>query len=124
MVTWQDQQSINLFSRLNTRLSLLDDQLRTLTKSHANIVDAADSIDTLLDDDAVMIRVGEVYVRVSNEEGEAYVKEQKAKEEESKAKVEKEKAEVEAQMAELKKRLYAKFGKAINLENAEQTVND
>ena len=124
MVTWQDQQAINLFSRLNTRLSLLDDQLRTLTKSHANIVDAADSIDTLLDDDSVMIKVGEVYVRVSNEEGEAFVKQQKGKEEADKARVEKEKAEVEQRMVQLKQQLYGKFGKAINLENAEQTIND
>ena len=124
MVTWQDQQSINLFSRLNTRLSLLDDQLKALVKSHANIVDAADSVETLLDDDAVAIKVGEVYVRCSNEEGEAFIQQQKAKEEASKAKLQKEKADIEQQMADLKRTLYGKFGKAINLENAEQTIND
>ncbi len=124
MVTWQDQQSINLFSRLNTRLSLVDDQLRSLTKSLANIVDAADSIETLLDDDCVMIQVGEVYVRCSNEEAEAHVTAQRKKEEESKAKLLGEKADIEQKMGELKKALYGKFGKAINLENAEQTIND
>lgn len=123
-VTWQDQQSINLFSRLNTRHSIIADQLSALTKSYANIVDAADTIEGLLDDDAVMVRVGEVYVRVSNEEGEEWVKSEKEKEEEKKSKLEKEKSDIESQMGELKKTLYAKFGKAINLENADQTIND
>ena len=123
-MTWQDQQSINLFSRLNSRHSLLDDQLKALQKSLANVVDAADSVETLLDDDCVAIRVGEVFVRCSNEEGEEFLKRHKAKEEADRARLQAEKADVERQMAELKKALYGKFGKAINLENAEQTIND
>ena len=123
-MTWQDQQSINAFSRLNTRLSVLDDHLKQLVKEHAGVVDAADGIEMLLDDDSVMIRVGEVYVRVSNDEGEEWVKKEKAAVEERKSKMEAEKADIERQMKELKATLYAKFGKAINLENAEQTIND
>ena len=123
VVTWQDQQSINAFSRLNTRLSVLDDMLKQLGKEHAGVVDAADSID-MLDDDSVMIKVGEVYVRVSNEEGEEWVEREKQAVEEKKSKMEAEKADIEKQMKELKATLYAKFGKAINLENAEQTIND
>ena len=124
MVTWQDQQSINAFSRLNTRLSALDDQLRQLVKEHAGVVDAADGIDMLLDDDSVMVKVGEVYVRVSNEEGDEWVKREQRAVEERKAALDAEKAAIEQQMKELKAALYAKFGKAINLENAEQTIND
>ena len=124
MVTWQDQQSINAFSRLNTRLAVLDDQLRQLSKEHAGVVDAADGIEMLLDEDSVMIRVGEVYVRVSNDEGEEWVAREKRSVEERKGKLEAEKADIERKMKELKATLYAKFGKAINLENAEQTIND
>ena len=124
VVTWQDQQSINAFSRLNTRMSVLDDQLKQLGREHAGVVDAADSIEMLLDDDSVMIKVGEVYVRVSNEEGEEWVQREKASVEEKKSSLEAEKADIEKQMKELKATLYAKFGKAINLENAEQTIND
>ena len=124
VVTWQDQQSINAFSRLNTRLQLLDDNLRALSKEQAGVVDAADSVEMLLDDDCVMIKVGEVYMRVSNEEGEQWVAKEKRSVEEQKSKMEAEKADIEAKMKELKATLYAKFGKAINLENAEQTIND
>ena len=92
MVTWQDQQSINAFSRLNTRLSALDDQLRQLVKDHAGVVDAADGLEMLLDDDCAMIRVGEVYVRVSNEEAEQWVSREKGEVEEKKSKLEAEKA--------------------------------
>ena len=93
-------------------------------KESAGAVDAADSLEMLLDDDSVMIRVGEVYVRVSNEEGEEWVSKERAAVEEKKAKMEAEKADIERQMKELKTALYAKFGKAINLENADQTIND
>ena len=123
-VTWADQQSINLFSRLNARLSLVDDQLRALSKAHANLLDAADTVDSLLDDDAVMVRIGEVYVRTSNEAGEAFVKAERTNTEAKRAKLEAEKADIEQRMAALKKTLYGKFGKAINLENADQTIND
>lgn len=123
-VTWQDQQSINLFSRLNTRLASITDSLSSLSSAHANTVDALDTIESLLDDDSVMVRVGEVYVKLSNDEAEQWVKQEKQSEQQQKAKLEAEKAQIESQMATLKQQLYAKFGKAINLENAEQTIND
>jgi len=123
-VTWSDQQRINQFSRLNTQLSSLDDELKTCERDYINLVDACESLEVLIDDDAAMIKIGEVFISVSNEEAEEWA--EKKKEEKTKEKEEllKQKEEIEIKMKELKTVLYGKFGKAINLENAEQTVNE
>lgn len=65
-----------------------------------------------------------MYITVDNDEAESFVKEQKKKVKEELKKLESEKQELTKQMAELKMVLYAKFGKSINLESAEQTIND
>ena len=68
------------------------------------------------DEDAVRYGVGETFVLVENDDAEAML--EKALEE-TKAEVdalETEKRELQNAMAELKKKLYEKFGNAINLE--------
>jgi len=84
--------------------------------SIANIVDAESSID----DNMCKIKVGEVFVAVENDEAEEWVKQVQ----EEMSKLEKQHAEVQTEMEALKVLLYSKFGKAINLENAEQRIND
>jgi len=123
-VTWSDQQSINTFSRLNTQLQVIEDDIQSLDRDYANIVDAVDTIETLIDDDSVMIKIGEVFVPVTNEEAEEWVKKEKKQQTSKKEKLTADKQHIEGKMKELKTVLYGKFGKAINLENAEQTIND
>ena len=123
-VTWADQQRINEFSRLNLALQKLDDDLKAGKNDAANLEDAANDIDSLLDDDACKVRIGEVFMDVSNEEAEEFVKEKKAAQEKKQADLVESRKQVIKQMDELKTLLYQKFGKQINLENAEQTRED
>lgn len=123
-VTWEDQQRINEFSRLNTKLQIVEDELRQKKNDVANIEDATGEIESLLDDDACKIKVGEVFIQVSNEDAEEFVKQRKQDTDTEHAKLKEQREGLLKQMDALKAVLYAKFGKQINLENAEQTRED
>jgi len=121
-VTWEDQQRINRFSRLNARFQRIEDELKVIENEVANTEDASGELETVLDDNAAKIKLGEVFVDVCNEEAEEFVKsEKKKKKKEVKTKTD-EKAVLAKEMESLKTLLYAKFGSQINLESSEQTV--
>ncbi len=122
-VTWEDQQRINRFSRLNTVSQRIEDDLKIKRGELLNCKDSVSEVENLIDDDACKIKVGEVFIEVDNEEAEKYAKKVKKETEAAVQKLEKEYKEAQAEMEELKKSLYGKFGKAINLENSEQTIN-
>lgn len=122
-VTWEDQQRINRFSRLNTRIQRIDDEFKGKRAELLNCKDSVSEVENLIDDDCCRIKVGEVFIEVSNDDAEAWAKKVKKQVEEDVKKMEKEHKEIQAEMEELKKVLYGKFGKAINLENSEQTIN-
>jgi len=123
-VTWEDQQRINEFSRLNLSLQKVEDELRVQKNTAANLDDAATDIDSLLDDDACKVRIGEVFMDVSNEEAEEFVKEKAAASAKKTAELQEQRTMLIKQMDLLKAMLYQKFGKQINLENADQTRDE
>ena len=123
-MTWEDQQRINEFSRLNLSLQKVEDELRVQKNSAANLDDAATDIDSLLDDDACKVRIGEVFMDVSNEEAEEFVKEKAAASAKKTAELQEQRTMLIKQMDLLKAMLYQKFGKQINLENADQTRDE
>ncbi len=123
-MTWEDQQRINEFSRLNLSLQKVEDELRVQKNTAANLDDAATDIDSLLDDDACKVRIGEVFMDVSNEEAEEFVKEKAAASAKKTAELQEQRTMLIKQMDLLKAMLYQKFGKQINLENADQTRDE
>jgi len=123
-VTWEDQSRINDFSRLNLQLSKLDDELRDARREKENLKDANDEIDMLLDDDACKVKIGEVFIDVSNDDANEFVSERKQQIDDRVAELDRKREEITKKMDTLKAMLYTKFGKQINLENAEQTRDD
>jgi FK506-binding protein 1 len=119
-VLWEDQARINEFGRLNHRLQEVNDDIEKKKNDVANLGDVAGDIEVLLDDDACKIKVGEVFVTVSNEEAEEFAQEELKEREEQKAVLITEKEDLEKQMRALKALLYAKFGNQINLETDPQ----
>jgi prefoldin subunit 4 len=123
-VTWDDQKNINRFSRLNAKISSLSDEIKSIHTDSQNVNDALTDVESLIDDDACCIKVGEVFLSVDNDSAESYVKSEATRVSALKAEKENERSNIESEMATLKRTLYAKFGKTINLENADQTIND
>lgn len=67
-VTWADQQNINAFGRLHTRMLDIDEELTVKKTEYENVKDAANDIENLLDDDCCKIKIGEIFFEVSNDE--------------------------------------------------------
>lgn len=115
-VLWEDQQRINEFGRFHTRLQEINDEIELKKTELANLSDVAGDIEVCLDDDACKIKVGEVFVTVSNDEAEEFAQEE-VKEKQAQVDVlEQEKAEIEKKMDGLKAKLEAKFGDQIKLD--------
>ncbi|XP_075511044.1 prefoldin subunit 4-like [Primulina tabacum] len=114
-VTWEDQQNINKFGRLNNRLHELDDEIRTAKETNENLEDASNEL-ILTDEEIVRFQIGEVFAHVPKEEVEDRIEKMKEVTSNNLEKLEAEKELIIAQMAELKRILYGKFKDSINLE--------
>eukprot|EP00467_Chlorarachnion_reptans_P014305 CAMPEP_0114528060 /NCGR_PEP_ID=MMETSP0109-20121206/23982_1 /TAXON_ID=29199 /ORGANISM="Chlorarachnion reptans, Strain CCCM449" /LENGTH=204 /DNA_ID=CAMNT_0001710135 /DNA_START=358 /DNA_END=972 /DNA_ORIENTATION=- len=115
-VTWEDQQRINAYGRLNQRMMELDDDIKEHKNLVQQIMDAQQDIEGLLDDDACKVRVGEIYVQVSNEDAEQFVEEKHTAAGKRLDELLAEKRELVTKMETLKVILKGKFGKNINLD--------
>ncbi|KAI3898668.1 hypothetical protein MKW98_000781 [Papaver atlanticum] len=114
-VTWEDQQNINKFGRLNNRYHELEDEIKIAKETNENLEDASNEL-ILTDEDSVRFQIGEVFVHMANDEVESKIDQMKEITTKNLEKLEEEKASLLSQMAELKKILYGKFKDSINLE--------
>ncbi|KAK3024582.1 hypothetical protein RJ639_044324, partial [Escallonia herrerae] len=135
-VTWEDQQNINKFGRLNNRFHELEDEIkickvlpfhhsqasvvedepwRVPEETNENFEDASNEL-ILTDEEVVRFQIGEVFAHVPKEEVERRIEQMKETTDRNLEKLEQEKEMILAQMAELKKILYGKFKDSINLE--------
>ncbi|XP_068341678.1 probable prefoldin subunit 4 [Pyrus communis] len=114
-VTWEDQQNINKFGRLNNRFHELEDEIKFAKESTDNLEDASNEL-ILTDEEVVRFQIGEVFAHVPKEEVESRIEAMQEATSKSLEKLEEEKDSILAQMAELKKILYGKFKDSINLE--------
>ena len=112
-----DQEKINAFSKLNMKYMDIKEDVKKLKEELDNLVDAVGAIDeTLGEDGALKLFLGEAMVAVNDEAATAYVEQlQEEKQNELDDKIEK-KEEMEGQMSDLKSYLYARFGSSINLD--------
>ncbi|KAF7137367.1 hypothetical protein RHSIM_Rhsim07G0074100 [Rhododendron simsii] len=114
-VTWEDQQNINKFGRLNNRLHELEDEIKIAKETNENLEDSSNEL-ILTDEEVVRFQIGEVFAHVPKEEVEGRIELMKEANGKNLEKLEQEKDSIVAQMADLKKILYGKFKDSINLE--------
>ncbi|KAK1313958.1 putative prefoldin subunit 4 [Acorus calamus] len=114
-VTWEDQQNINRFGRLNNRFHELEDEIKIAKETNENLEDAGNEL-ILSDEEVVRFQIGEVFAHMPKEEVEERLETMKGKASEELKRLEEERKSVDAQMTELKKILYGKFKDSINLE--------
>eukprot|EP00611_Tribonema_gayanum_P004644 TRINITY_DN13842_c0_g1_i1.p1 TRINITY_DN13842_c0_g1~~TRINITY_DN13842_c0_g1_i1.p1 ORF type:complete len:127 (-),score=48.65 TRINITY_DN13842_c0_g1_i1:40-420(-) len=114
-VRWEDQQQINEFGRLNTRLNELRGDTKALKGELDNLDDASTELMTG-DGGKVNLQLGDAFVVVEEEFATEYCEK---KQEGVQAKLDalsREEDSILKRQAELKKILYARFGASINLE--------
>ncbi|CAA2934873.1 probable prefoldin subunit 4 [Olea europaea var. sylvestris] len=114
-VTWEDQQNINKFGRLNNRLHELEDEIKIAKETNESLEDASNEL-ILTDEDIVRFQIGEVFAHIPKDEVEIRIEQMKEVTEKNLEKLTEEKESILSQMAELKKILYGKFNDSINLE--------
>ncbi|GMH11308.1 hypothetical protein Nepgr_013149 [Nepenthes gracilis] len=115
VVTWEDQQNINKFGRLNNRFHELEDEIKIAKETCESLEDAGNEL-ILTDEEIVRFQIGEVFAHIPKEDVESRLEQMKEATTKNLEKLEEEKESVLAQMAELKKILYGKFNDSINLE--------
>lgn len=127
VVTFEDQQKINRFARLNARKEEIMEEINGKKAILQNISDALNDIDAAsleADDDdetsAIRIMEGEVFVSFGFESATSWIEMKKKETEEEIERLKSSIETIKAEMVQLKTALYAKFGKEnINLESDE-----
>ncbi|KAL7449276.1 hypothetical protein ACHAWC_001351 [Mediolabrus comicus] len=111
----EDQDAINEFGRLNARLDEVKRQIESMKKTMEKIDDASTEL-MMGSGDNVMLRLGGAMFETTEEEATEYCEAEIERQQEMIDKlVEEESGIIERQEA-LKKILYGRFGKSINLE--------
>ncbi|CAI7933891.1 unnamed protein product, partial [Closterium sp. NIES-54] len=96
-VTWEDQQNINKFGRLNNRLHELDDEIKGKKDYLENIEDASNEL-ILCDDDTVRYMAGEVFLHTDKDDVEGQLEALRERTSGEVAALEEEKSSLVAQM--------------------------
>ncbi|KAF4660119.1 Prefoldin subunit 4 [Perkinsus chesapeaki] len=114
-VTMDDQLRINRFSRLNQTYEELEEEVEQMKEKLRLCNSAVEEVELCMDDDGLMLSVGECFVPVDEDEALENVEAKKdALNVEMKKLTEKSDA-IQEEMKDLKRVLYAKFGDTINL---------
>jgi len=112
-----DQDKINEFGRLNTRIGELKDEIGALDRSMTSYEDAEEEVMLIEgEDDALKLKFGDCFLDVEEEDVEAELSRLNQVAEGRKEVFESEMATHVERQAELKAALYGRFGKTINLE--------
>jgi prefoldin subunit 4 len=118
-VSWEDQQNINLFSKLNTKYDRIEDQLSQLKTQMEATEEAYTEVENLVlmeECDAVPIRVGDAFFVMNGEEAQEKLEQMKDEIRVEHERLDKQLLEVSGEMGKLKTALYARFGNSINLD--------
>ena len=120
-ISLEDQQKINKFARLNSRLEDLKDELKARQMEIQTLEDASTDLMMLEDDEEkVPYQVGEVFIYLTQDEAQQRLEKTKENVGGNVKSIDIKAQAVRDEMSALKSQLYAKFGSAINLEADEE----
>ncbi|EPT04674.1 hypothetical protein FOMPIDRAFT_1034780 [Fomitopsis schrenkii] len=115
-VTWEDQQRINTFSKLNTRLRGFEGRMEELKQDKEALDDLAMELELADEDQPVLYKVGEAFMHLPHRRAMKQLERNQEQVNEELSSLTERAEECEKTMKELKVILYAKFGRAINLD--------
>ncbi|KAH9040185.1 Prefoldin subunit 4 [Lactarius pseudohatsudake] len=115
-VTWEDQQRINTFSKLNTRVRSLAEKMNNLKQEKEAFDDLAMELELADEDQPVLYKVGEAFLHLPHHRAMKRLERDQAQVDEEIAKLTGVVDQCEQDMKALKIELYGRFGNAINLD--------
>ncbi|KAF7315762.1 Prefoldin subunit 4 [Mycena indigotica] len=116
-VTWEDQQRINTFSKLNTRLQSMKDKLVELEHEKDALKDLSEEFEMILDEDEpVLYKIGETFIHMPLPRARKRLETDKSEVEAQVDTLTSSVKACEGEMQQLKVILYGKFKSAINLD--------
>ncbi|XP_059053846.1 probable prefoldin subunit 4 [Achroia grisella] len=119
-ISYEDQQKINKFARLNAKVDDYKDELKVKQNDMKNLEEAVEELSLADDSEKIPYLIGEVFVCQSLEDTLKSLETAKTRKENEISELEAKCEELKSQMGELKAHLYGKFGSHINLENEEE----
>ncbi|WWC89151.1 uncharacterized protein L201_004069 [Kwoniella dendrophila CBS 6074] len=117
-VAWEDQQRINTFSKLNNRLTDIQDLLKVKNEEKEYYDDLSTELELADEDDnqPILYKLGDSFFHLNLKDARRQLKSDLKKYDSEIEQLENKKTDCEKGMKDLKVQLYAKFGKQINLE--------
>ncbi|GES80526.1 prefoldin, subunit 4 [Rhizophagus clarus] len=115
-VTWEDQQKINSFSKLNTKYSDLEITFESKQQEKEYLNDLTEELELADEDDRIKYKIGEAFINISVEQAQQRIEKDKEILIQELEQLKNAMDHINEQMSQLKVHLYGKFGKAINLE--------
>ncbi|KAF5328809.1 hypothetical protein D9619_011647 [Psilocybe cf. subviscida] len=115
-VTWEDQQRINTFSKLNNRIRIIQEKLEALKQEKEALDDLSTELELADEDEMVLYKVGETFLHLPHARALKRLDKDQSTVDGKVAALAGQADDCEVQMKELKIQLYSKFGKAINLD--------
>ncbi|KAF9643172.1 Prefoldin subunit 4 [Thelephora ganbajun] len=115
-VTWDDQQRINTFSKLNSRVRNLDEKLGELKQEKEALDDLSNELELGDEDELVIYKIGESFLHIPYNRALRLLERDKSSLNSQISDLSGRIEECEKEMQKLKTVLYAKFGSAINLD--------
>ncbi|KAG1736000.1 Prefoldin subunit 4 [Suillus lakei] len=115
-VTWEDQQRINTFSKLNTRLRSIEERLEELKQEKEALDDLSTELELTDEDDSVLYKIGESFLHLPQPRAMKRLEKDQAVISAQVLDLSAGAEQCEKEMKELKVTLYARFGRAINLD--------
>ncbi|CAM0141016.1 hypothetical protein VKS41_007731 [Umbelopsis sp. WA50703] len=115
-VSWEDQQKINSFSKLNAKTDDLEEQYEKLKQEKEYLDDLSMELELADEDEPVRYKIGDAFVHMPLEKALERITTDSEKVSADLEDLKSQMDNVQDQMAELKKALYGKFGTSINLE--------
>ncbi|KAF8893547.1 Prefoldin subunit-domain-containing protein [Infundibulicybe gibba] len=116
-VTWEDQKRINAFSKFNTRIRGIEEKLGQLKQEKEALDDISTELELADEDQLVLYKVGEAFLHMPLPRALARLEKDQEAADARISSLAGAAEECEKEMKELKTVLYAKFGRAINLDD-------
>ncbi|PCG96184.1 Prefoldin [Penicillium occitanis (nom. inval.)] len=112
----EDQDKINRFSRLHQRETVLEERLKAKQKDKEDLEEVSTELELADEDELVPYKIGDSFIHLPLEQAQSLLSTSTDEIDAEVSRLEDALGEIREELSGLKAALYARFGKAINLD--------